>query len=167
MKSLLIFVLGLIAGLVLTYGLCATGNLPFECSSSGGIQIVDSTGNVTPIDVDNLDTNIINQQNYDQFSSQYSPGSPDVLNAHGNKGGKISIAVLTKIISQAEPGQTYINYRFGLADNLYSSVSSTAAISPQNVMFLMLSAGNYVDGSGKDIYINGINSESFCPVMCD
>lgn len=162
MRTALIFILGVIAGLVLTYGLCATGNLPFECAPDGSIVVVDSTGNVTPIDTTINDV-VIDQQTAQQYADANSTRDCSIEIA-GCKGGTIEIATLANLISQVDAGKTHIYYRFGYTDTQFEG-SAAMPTEPNPHVILMLSAGKF--NEGKQIIANGNTRESFCPFSCD
>ena len=171
MKTLLIFVLGLLAGLVITYGLCATGNLPFECTSEGGLAIIDSTGTVTEIDTTAADNLVIDYQTYESFSNAYSNNyiTDASMKINGYLGGRIELSALQQILSQVEPGQTFISYRMGYTEDLFSDSRAISA-SPTPGIVLMLSSGNFKStpsGPARDIIKNGNTAQLFCPTWCD
>lgn len=170
MKTLLIFILGLIAGLIVTYGLCASGNLPFSCDSAG--NLIDSTGNVIVLDT-NVNQNLlvdnsISNDVTNKFANEFMKTEQRVT---GFQGGTIDLNVLRAVISQISDTQTAIYYRFGYSiENITSTHAS--AVTPDGTVYLLLSAGNFnteemAAGTGKQIYRNGYDGKSFCPYACD
>lgn len=157
MKTLLIFVLGLLAGLILTYGLCTTGNLPFSCDSEG--NLIDSTGNVVVIDTIPQQEVIVDPAQANQMITEFGTKYPNSDNLLGIYGGKIYLEDLRCVLAQVPVTQNYINYRFGFSNDRISGGTSNG------VIYLLLSAGNF--NPNKYIIKNGNNAESFCPYTCD
>ncbi|MCC6722194.1 MAG: hypothetical protein IT243_08315 [Bacteroidia bacterium] len=170
MKTLLIFILGLIAGLIVTYGLCASGNLPFSCDSTG--NLIDSTGNVIVLDT-NVNQNLlvestISNDAINKYANEFMKTEQKIV---GFQGGTIDLNVLRAVISQISDTQKVIYYRYGYSHESIST-TLTSAVAPEGTMYLLLSAGNFnsegiAAGTGKQIYRNGFEAQSFCPYACD
>ena len=171
MKTLLIFVLGLIAGLILTYGLCAAGNLPFSCDSEG--NLIDSTGNVVVIDTNVAQEVIVDPAIANDLTNKYSTEyiTDDAKRVTGYQGGRIDLSSLRAVLAQVTGEQTHINYRFGFSNEIIPHTSTALSYGPtEGVLYLFLSAGNFNSGTtstDKIIVKNGYLSESFCPYTCD
>lgn len=150
MKDFLKVLMGVLIGLMISYGLCVNCMMPIDCCSTETVDDSPNPDGGDSVDYQNVSTYCTN------FKTQFlKPEQSQVL---GCEGGKISIVSLAKVIASASRTDEYIYFRIGYEPNSPTPLDGK--------VFTMFSAGSMLSAtSNYPVYRN--SGQSFCPTSCD
>lgn len=157
MKNFGLVFLGVIIGLLISYGLCVNCMLPFDCCSNDPGPFIEVP---TPNGGDTVEYKNVSMY-CNNYKTQFLDSAQSTV--YGCEGGKISIAAINNIIRGATHGEQYIFFRRGYDST--TTVTHDGSTFPSKV-FTMFSLGNMTTAtSSYPVYMN--SGASYCPTQCD